>query len=420
MYAKKIEKSNKDTYELIKIIGKGGFGEVYLAKNKEGEDVIVKKFVIRQEKNKKYILSIAKFEIEALIKISQNSDICNQYAVCYIDNYAVDDIPRIVTEYIHGEDLTKYMRRFTLSQRQDRDDILVDLIIGLDYLHKINITHQDIKEENIRWDDKHKRFRYIDWGLACLKKYCADSDDVKCQRPPCGNSGTLYTTPPEIKHLGGGNNSTFPMQKAHDIWSLGVVLLDWYRLPESKTIRDMYYIKDKRGFDALTKNVPYYLTQEQINAVIDQINNWRARILIRLLLERNWIKRLKNWSDIVSSVNIYVIPGLPETKKPKPIKLLKPKKDILTPEIPIPKIPSKIPTPEILTIEKTPTEIISKIMTPKTPPHLTTKIEKPKSTKIEKPKIIKEIKLKKIPTKISVNWIIDKFSERKTISGKYM
>ena len=303
VHAGTIERGDQDAYTFKKLLGSGTFGEVWSATTTDGTEVAIKVY----HSGEKDSIKNVKKELETLRKISANDTICRKYAVCLLDFYYSGDAPRIVMEYVHGEPISKYRRNFNLTERQSRDDMIINLVLGLDALHKQGITHQDLKGDNIMWDAKKKMPRYVDWGLACLKKYCKKR--LFCKNP-CGTSGTAYTMPPGMEY-GAFNEKTFDIAKAHDIWSLGVVLLDWFTMPKNKTTK-IYY--GGTGGGGLNETAPLYLSEEQLQNRIYSINNPLAKKILPLLLQRKSPARNREWRNVVHQVS-EPIPHKPEERK---------------------------------------------------------------------------------------------------------
>jgi serine/threonine protein kinase len=277
-------------YTFIKLLGSGGFGEVWKAKDAEGKLVAIKCF------NNIDNTDALESEYEALIDIS--SPTCKEYAVCYIDKYTIKHsisfnnntyptvvlrkYSRLIIDYIEGYNLHSIIK---ISKNIKNNYLLpYCLIKGIKVLHDLGISHQDIKMDNIMFDINSKKFRYIDWGLACLKKQCVDENTCSGY---CGSSGTITTMPPELQY-NTINDISYEGTIAHDYWSIGVVLLNIY---SPNTNNTKFY--DFKNQDVLTKfinkntqNLPTLITS-----------------IIKNLLIVDYKKRLSNFESVLYIVN---------------------------------------------------------------------------------------------------------------------
>jgi serine/threonine protein kinase len=287
-----IERGSQDTYTFEEKLGTGSFGAVWKATTSNGTPVAIKVYHRADQQTINDVMT----ELEVLRQISTNNAACSKYAICLIDYYYSGVAPRVVMEYVEGESLLNYMKSLPLAERQGRNDILVDLIKGLDVIHKLEVTHQDLKEANIMWDAKAALPRYIDWGLACLKKHCERRHT--CDHP-CGTSGTAYTMPPGMM-FAQFNAKNFNMAKSHDIWSLGVILLDWYTMPQDRSPSNYY---GGTGSGGLNQATPYYLDEKQLLSRISRTNSALAKQVLPLLLDRSWEGRVRNWPQVMRIVN---------------------------------------------------------------------------------------------------------------------
>jgi serine/threonine protein kinase len=270
-------------YTFLKKLGEGTYGQVWKAKDSNGNIVAIKCF--------KTDIDDLESEYDALIDISTD---CSEYAVCYKDRYTYNDMPRLVIEYIDGNTADSIMD----SSINLNGNYLFPycLIKGIDVLHKLDISHQDIKLQNIMFDNNTGKFRYIDWGLACLKKYCPD--DGVCTYINCKTSGPLVTMPPELQ-FGFENKSTFKETQAHDYWSIGVTILNFYRV--SRYNAELYKYKDQTKIEEylnnLHKNYPKVFTTELMN-------------IVSYLLEIDSNKRYNNFKKVLRLVNEFKLDTL--------------------------------------------------------------------------------------------------------------
>jgi len=196
--------NNVDMYQKISRIGEGTYGIVYSARNKEtGEIVALKKIRMEKEKDGLPISSLREI---ALLKSLQHENIINVKDVV-VGGAGLHNI-FIVMEYCK-QDLAYMMdnmkSHFSFSEIKC---IMLQLLRGIQYLHKHFIIHRDLKLSNLLITSKGI-LKIADFGLA---KTCGD--------PPCPmtpNVVTLWYRSPEL--LLGEKNYSF----AVDMWSVGCI-----------------------------------------------------------------------------------------------------------------------------------------------------------------------------------------------------
>ena len=143
-------------------IGKGGSGEVYIARNKKGEKFAIKTINKLHIKYKESIISE--------VKISKNVN--HKHIVkCY---GVYEDLKTIsfVLELIEGGDLFDFIIKFPGKHLEEilSLEILIQILETLNYLHNIlKICHRDIKLENflISIENDKPNIKIIDFGLSC-------------------------------------------------------------------------------------------------------------------------------------------------------------------------------------------------------------------------------------------------------------
>ncbi|HEV2762406.1 MAG TPA: protein kinase, partial [Pyrinomonadaceae bacterium] len=147
-------------YEIRSLLGEGGMGEVYLARDpKIGRDVAVKVLPARFSADAE---RLARFEQEACAAGALNHP--NVLAVHDVGQH--DGAPFVVSELLEGETLREKLRGAPLSQRK-AVEYASQIARGLAAAHERGIVHRDLKPENI-FITSDGRAKILDFGLAKL------------------------------------------------------------------------------------------------------------------------------------------------------------------------------------------------------------------------------------------------------------
>ena len=192
-----------DFYDVIKQLGKGGYGKVYEVKNKKTGELRACKHLSKLNiKN----LDKLRREIEILKKMD-HPNIIRIYEV-----YESERSLYIVMEECKGGEIfdriIEHIQNKQMYSEKDAAIIFQQVMSCIQYCHNQNICHRDLKPENILYlnagSEKNNRIKIIDFGLSQA------SDRLKTK------VGTAYYVSPEILK---GNYT-----QLCDIWSAGVIL----------------------------------------------------------------------------------------------------------------------------------------------------------------------------------------------------
>ncbi|MEH2063326.1 MAG: protein kinase [Nostoc sp.] len=155
-------------YQVIQVIGAGGFGETFLA-----EDVHLpsrRRCVIKQLKPitsndpQTYLLIQQRFEREAAT-LEYLGESCNQIPKLYA-YFSENGQFYLVQEWIHGQTLTKIVEAKGFESETAVRQILLSLLSVLDYVHSKGIIHRDIKADNIILRSADGKPVLIDFGAV--------------------------------------------------------------------------------------------------------------------------------------------------------------------------------------------------------------------------------------------------------------
>ncbi|HUR36651.1 MAG TPA: protein kinase [Terriglobales bacterium] len=147
------------SYEVLSMVGAGGMGEVYKARDTRLERVVAVKVLSSHLTNNEE--GKARFEREArAISSLQHPNICVLYDVGHDDAAGHD---YLVMEYLEGESLSKRLERGPLPTEQLLRAAM-EIANALDRAHRQGITHRDLKPGNIMLTKAGAKL--LDFGLA--------------------------------------------------------------------------------------------------------------------------------------------------------------------------------------------------------------------------------------------------------------
>ncbi len=204
-------------YEIVSLLGAGGMGEVYRARDSRlRRDVAIK--VLPQA------LSLDadrlhRFEQEALATAALNHP--NILAV--FDIGTSDGSPYVVSELLEGETLRERLRSGSIATRKALDYAL-QIAHGLAAAHEKGIVHRDLKPENL-FVTKDGRVKILDFGLAKLTQ--ADPGASSHSSLPTATQGTEagvvmgtagYMSPEQVRGM--------VLDARSDIFSFGAILYE--------------------------------------------------------------------------------------------------------------------------------------------------------------------------------------------------
>ncbi len=240
-------------YRILRKIGQGGMGVVYLAQQENPTREVAIKIIPRKQVSPHFL---ARFEAEyqALALMSHH-----HIARLYDAGATADGNAYFCMEYIEGDPIIAFCRKHRLGVAE-KLKLFLQVCSGMQHAHQKAIVHRDLKPSNIlvALDDDEPTAKIIDFGLAkgLAKPLSAKSMDT--------HLGTLAGTPAYMspEQLMGNPDE---VDTRGDIYALGVILYEMLadthpfdlealsRLPLDEALRHLRTVEPPRPSVALRK-----------------------------------------------------------------------------------------------------------------------------------------------------------------------
>ena len=146
-------------YEILEVLGEGGMGAVYKARDRELDRLVALK-VIRPELSANPDI-LQRFKQEILL----SSKITHRNVVRIYDLGEAEAFKFITMEYVEGRDLRQMLQEQGKLGVNDAVEIIAQVFSGLGAAHREGIIHRDLKPSNIM-QDASGRVVIMDFGLA--------------------------------------------------------------------------------------------------------------------------------------------------------------------------------------------------------------------------------------------------------------
>uniref|UniRef100_A0A1B6CN50 Aurora kinase n=1 Tax=Clastoptera arizonana TaxID=38151 RepID=A0A1B6CN50_9HEMI len=242
-------------FEIGRPLGKGKFGNVYLAREKTSKFIVALKVLFKSQIVRANVEHQLRREIEIQSHL-RHDNILKLYGYFHDESRVY-----MILEYAPKGELYKKLqhepnKRFT---EQRSAEVIFQLADALNYCHAKKVIHRDIKPENLLLGHKGE-LKIADFGWSVHAP--SSRRQTLC--------GTLDYLPPEMV-------SGLPHDESVDIWSLGVLCFE--------------LITGKPPFEASTYDETYYRIQRAIYTFPEYVSSL-AKDLIKKLLVVEPSKRL--------------------------------------------------------------------------------------------------------------------------------
>ncbi|HSP80482.1 MAG TPA: serine/threonine-protein kinase, partial [Myxococcaceae bacterium] len=205
-------------YELIRELGRGGMGTVFLARDTRLGRRVAIKFLHTEdpELTRRFIL-----EARATARCSHENIVIIYEVGEFLDS------PYMVLEFLNGQPLNKLIKGQRLPPPR-AVELMVPVVRALACAHEQGIVHRDLKPENILVTDSGA-IKVLDFGIAKVLRdeepLAAQSVEVSALSPEDSNltrNGALMGTMAYMSPEQWGNG--VPIDHRTDIWAVGIML----------------------------------------------------------------------------------------------------------------------------------------------------------------------------------------------------
>jgi eukaryotic-like serine/threonine-protein kinase len=196
------------SYRLLRLIGEGGMGSVFLAERKNGE-------FVQQVALKIVRADFVSAETRARFAREHNflARLVHPHIAQLHDGGVAEDTPYFTLEYVEGEPITKYCDAHRLDIRQ-RLQLALQVCSAVTYAHRNLIVHRDLKPSNILVTAGGE-VKLLDFGIAKL----LDAESAESQTVTQARMMTPeYAAPEQV--LGE------PITTATDVYAIGVLVYE--------------------------------------------------------------------------------------------------------------------------------------------------------------------------------------------------
>ncbi|XP_043928210.1 ribosomal protein S6 kinase alpha-3 [Protopterus annectens] len=261
------DRADPSHFELLKVLGQGSFGKVFLVRKISGLDAgqlyamkVLKKATLKVRDRVR-----TKMERDILVEVNHPFIVKLHYA------FQTEGKLYLILDFLRGGDLFTRLSKEVMFTEEDVKFYLAELALALDHLHSLGIIYRDLKPENILLDDAG-HIKLTDFGLS--------KESIDHEKKAYSFCGTVEYMAPEVVNRRGHTQSA-------DWWSFGVLMFEMltgtlpFQGKDRKETMTMI-LKAKLG-------MPQFLSPE-------------AQSLLRMLFKRNPANRLGAGPDGVEEI----------------------------------------------------------------------------------------------------------------------
>src|SRR6201986_2928839 len=261
-------------YEILSLLGEGGMGAVYKARDVELSRMVALKVIRPDLARNRAVLDRFKQELILATQVTHRN------VVRIYDLGEAEGIKFITMEYVEGEDLAAILRKRTKLNPGEAVTIIEQTCRALEAAHNVGVIHRDLKPQNVMWENGSSRILVMDFGLA-------KTLEGERMTQTGAMVGTMEYMSPEQALAGN-------LDQSSDIFSLGLI---FYEMLTGQT--------PFRADSALASLIKR--TQERVVPVSDLDTTVPPELsqIVSRCLERDLALRYQTASELLSDLELW-------------------------------------------------------------------------------------------------------------------
>jgi hypothetical protein len=207
-----------EQFEIVRLLGRGGMGEVYEARDLDlGRRVAIK--IIRRRDGVGDTGEVELFRRDATATARlQHPNIVTLYGVGIASGNADQSLPYMVLELLRGQPLDERLREGALSE-YDAVTTARQVLVALEHAHAAGVIHRDLKAANVFVQDDGL-VKVLDFGIALM------NETEEAAAGPDHDIGTAPTAAGTPAYMAPEQWTGAAQDARTDVWAVGIVLYE--------------------------------------------------------------------------------------------------------------------------------------------------------------------------------------------------
>ena len=195
---------------LVRAIGEGGMGRVYLARDPQLRRFVAVKVLLQTSDAEREGHARFRREAQAIAAVSH----ANVVAIHGVGELP-DGTPYFIMQHVAGGSMADRLASTGPLPIELAERVLGDVAAGLAAAHKRGIVHRDVKPANVLWDEEGERATVSDFGIAAFQGPEGDEGDIRITGSGMAVGSPTYMSPEQLL--------AEPVTPKSDIYALGLL-----------------------------------------------------------------------------------------------------------------------------------------------------------------------------------------------------